>query len=381
MRAEPLKKLSVVLGLCVAATGLWAQQQNVTPHQWIALFAPRGQNYHGDWQWLVNSDGSVSHYTPGHGDETQTASGLADVVALVSTNFHLLALTKDGHVFGIGDNDEGQLGNPQFKKPQSTDPIEVQISDVVSISAESYSSYAVKSDGTVWVWGRAAGDFADERRLSGAAATDKHRTPTQVPGIEHAKMISGRLVLLEDGTVWTWDKRPERTTVGNARVRQIEGIHDAVMVNAWESGGFALLKNGAIMAWGANTKGQLGTGATTSAQLDKQSETPVQVKNIVHAVDVDCTRATCFALEKDGTVKAWGWGAIGGMGSGAPGRNDANPLPKVVPIPKNVAAIHGSTSGGQALLTDGTVMAWGADSVATGVYHQSWKPVKETIRK
>jgi alpha-tubulin suppressor-like RCC1 family protein len=147
------------------------------------------------------------------------------------------------------------------------------------------------------------------------------------------------------------------------------------------SGGFAVLKNGAIMAWGANTKGQLGIGATKTADLDQSSDTPVQVKNIAHAVDIDCSRATCFSLEKDGTVKAWGWGAIGGMGSGVPGRNDSNAIPKVVPLPNNVVAIHGYTSSGQALLSDGTVMAWGSDSVATGVYHQSWKPVKETVRK
>ncbi len=187
-------------------------------------------------------------------------------------------------------------------------------------------------------------------------------------------------MLKSDGTVWTWKPRPPRTDKPEGALIQIEGIRDAVMVSDRESGGSALLRNGTIMTWGKNTKGELGNGETRSSELDKEVAAPVTVKNVAGAVDLDC-RHTCFAVLRDGSVKAWGWGAIGGMGSGRPGGSDINSTPKLVPLPKNAISVKGGPSSGFALMQDGTIWGWGADVSAAGKpYFQSWTPLKVGTR-
>jgi alpha-tubulin suppressor-like RCC1 family protein len=79
---------------------------------------------------------------------------------------------------------------------------------------------------------------------------------------------------------------------------------------------------------------------------------------------------------KDGTVKVWGWGAVGGMGSGRPGTSDINSVPLKVPHVANAVALKAGNGYGAALLKDGTIMGWGANMVKEGLYHQTWTPVK-----
>lgn len=374
--------LRAAMTVAVTTTCLAQHPANLTPHQWIADYNKPGDNYSGHLHWVVNSDGSVSRFLPG--GALEPVPGLAHVIALDSTNFHMLALKDDGTVWGWGDASDGQLGDPHFNKPHSEEPIQASISGVVAISTFGNSSIALKRDGTVWVWGGARNDFPHTpyKRPPGPyhpflEAAD----PLQVPSISDVKAISGRLMLKSDGTVWTWKPRPPRTDRPEGALIQIEGIRDAVMVSDREFGGSALLRNGTIMTWGKNTKGELGNGETRSSELEKMVDTPVMVKNVADAVDLDCRR-TCFAVLRDGSVKAWGWGAIGGMGSGRPGGSDINSTPKLVPIPKNAVSVKGGPSSGFALMQDGTIWGWGADvSTAGKPYHQSWTPLKVGTRQ
>lgn len=375
--------VEAVVALTVTAVNCLAQQTNshLTPHQWIADYNKRGDNYNGDLHWVVNSDGTVSRFLPG--GSMEPAPGLTHIVALDSQNFFMLALKDDGTVCGWGDASDGQLGDPHFNKPHTEEPVQANISEVVAISTFGNSSIALKKDGTVWVWGSARNDFPHARYKRPPGPYHPYvesAEPLQIPGITEVKAISGRLMLKSNGTVWTWKARPPRTDRPEGALIQIEGISDAVIVSDRDDGGSALLSNGTIMAWGKNTKGELGNGETRSSELEKVVDTPALVKNIAGAVDLDCRR-TCFAVLRDGSVKAWGWGAIGGMGSGRPGGSDVNSTPKLVPIPKDAISVKGGASAGFALTKDGTIWGWGSGVSATGKpYHQSWTPLKVATR-
>ncbi len=123
---------------------------------------------------------------------------LRDVIAVSGMpERHVIALKKDGTVWGWGANDLGQLGNGTFKG--SDVPTKVKnLTDVIAISASADFNLAVMQDGTIWFWGF-AGRQGDT--LIGL------NTPVQIHGLGNVVLIyagANCLAMKEDGTYWTF---------------------------------------------------------------------------------------------------------------------------------------------------------------------------------
>ncbi|MCX6141425.1 MAG: T9SS type A sorting domain-containing protein, partial [Candidatus Kapabacteria bacterium] len=78
-------------------------------------------------------------------------------IALAGGTMHTIALLRDGTVWSWGDNTYGQLGNPFLGVPYATSTITpvkaIGLNDVVEIAAAGTSSYAITRDGTLYGWG------------------------------------------------------------------------------------------------------------------------------------------------------------------------------------------------------------------------------------
>ncbi|MBV1855758.1 RCC1 domain-containing protein [Catellatospora tritici] len=111
-------------------------------------------------------------------------------------------------------------------------------------------------------------------------------------------------------------------------------------------------------SWGANSVGQLGIGI--ASQLDRPTPVTVHIPDGVRAVDGGLGHG--LALLTNGTVKSWGLNAEGELGQGF--TSAADPFGNV-PEPGSVAGLSGvkAIAAGYrhslALLTNGTVVAWG----------------------
>jgi hypothetical protein len=140
-------------------------------------------------------------------------------------------------------------------------------------------------------------------------------------------------------------------------------LDDVVTVAAGEQFSLALLEDGTVRSWGNNLHGKLGDGTMTTRN------TPVPVKG-VGAVgmlgDVISVRAGedhSLALLESGEVRAWGSNGRGQLGDGTTTR-------RLTPVPvafEDGLSLTGATSvaagwsHSAALLTDGSVLAWGAN--------------------
>lgn len=206
-------------------------------------------------------------------------SGITGAIAVDAGDGHSLALLSDGTVRAWGDNRAGQLGMDPAATPTSYTPIRVSgLSDVVAVAAGFAHSIALRSDGTVWAWG---GNDSGALGLD-PTVVSMSWTPVCVSGLTGVVAVAANgengLALRSDGTVWVWGWNgggqlgvaPGAPAYSPTPLR-ISGLSDVAAIAAGAGEGYALRSDGTVWAWGLNNVGQLGNGKTTD------SWKPVQV--------------------------------------------------------------------------------------------------------
>jgi alpha-tubulin suppressor-like RCC1 family protein len=312
------------------------------------------------------------------------ASIFTDAVAVRGGGYHGVVLRSDKSVWAWGLNNYGQLGDGTYG--QRSTPVQVvgpggsgYLSDITQASAGLNHSLALKSDGTVWTWGRNA-----EGQL-GNGTTIESTTPVQVVGPGGAGYLTGivavfagylqNAALKDDGTLWTWgngfygqlgngstaDSSVPVQVLGPGGVGFLTGVK-AVSDGSGNSHIVAVLNDGTVWSWGCNDNGQLGNGTNNNSSV------PIQVLgvggsgNLTGASSVNCGARQSFAVMNDGTVTAWGWNADGELGDGTV-NNSLVPVQVLGPggsgFLDRVVEIRGGYSHTIARRDDGTAWAWG----------------------
>jgi hypothetical protein len=162
------------------------------------------------------------------------------------------------------------------------------------------------------------------------------------------------LALLQNGTVMAWGQYPGNGTNSSNVPVPVTGLSGVAAIAAGGGGydySLALLENGKVMAWGNGTSGQLGNGGTESSQV------PVEVTGLSAPVAaIAAGEAHSLALLSSGTVMAWGVNGLGQLGNGTETKSN---VPVAVSGLTEVTAISAGGYHSLALLSNGTVKAWG----------------------
>jgi alpha-tubulin suppressor-like RCC1 family protein len=221
------------------------------------------------WAWGKNENGSLGDGSNEMRYVPVLLQGFPiNIVAIVSSCAHTLALDDQGKVWAWGCNRNGQLGNGLTS--DSYTPVQVPIDQVIAIDCGSSSSYALKEDGTVWAWG-----YNEICNLGIGNNTDME-LPVQVSGLTDVVSISigyNPMALKRDGTVWAWGLGTavfgKNTNYGYLKydVPEKVNIDDAIAIS---SGSSYIVKkrDGSIWAWGRNERGQLGIGLFDRGEED-----------------------------------------------------------------------------------------------------------------
>jgi alpha-tubulin suppressor-like RCC1 family protein len=247
------------------------------------------------------------------------------VIAIAAGSSHSLALTSDGQVFGWGSNTSGQLGRSDTSANFET-PIHLSqlgaLADkqIVAIAAGAHHSLALTADGLLYAWG------SDDLGQLGNGFYGSSTTPYPV---EQSGALSGKrivalaagythnLVLDADGNVYTWGSNIDGE-LGNAGYSSEEspvlvdlsaaaGGRSTTVVALAAGAGFslALAQDGALYAWGNNSRQQLGLDSYTPTY-----RTPVAVSQDTLGSDtiVALAASAAHTLARTDSGALYGWG-------------------------------------------------------------------------
>jgi alpha-tubulin suppressor-like RCC1 family protein len=235
-------------------------------------------------------------------------------------------LSSDGRIYGWGRDEFGQVGfgsgisnwlTPRIIQKKGNDWIKIGVGDNHSL--------AIKSDGSLWAWGR--NDFGQ----LGLGQVDRTEIMRPVPA--------------QVGKDTNWS-----------------AVAGGILFS------IALKKDGTLWGWGGNWVGQLGGGGTNLVPLmddyarasQAKVSKPTRIGEDSNWAKISVGGEHVIALKQDGTLWGWGRNDFGQLGDGTTNHRSA-PVPIGTNAEWKVIAAGGGFSGGHsaAIKTDGSLWVWG----------------------
>jgi alpha-tubulin suppressor-like RCC1 family protein len=255
------------------------------------------------WCWGHNDNGQLGNGTTTHSTRAVQVTGLTNVTLFDAGRLHTCAVASNNGTAGLwcwgrGGNGAphsatqttGRLGNGS--SADSSVPVKVDLSQaaaagqtIKSLSVGGYHTCIVMSDSKVWCWGR------NTNGELGNTTT----TPSTVP------------VLVSLGGITI----PANVTVDEVKTSDGRRKEDSTCIR---------LSDGTTYCWGANARGELGDG-TTSTTARTAPTTAVDTSVLGGAKFVQLASAMWAKCARTDTGDVWCWGR---NKNGIVGINDGN---------------------------------------------------------
>ena len=187
------------------------------------------------------------------------------------------------------------------------------------------------------------------------------------------------IALLEDGSVWTWGRNADGQLGDGTFVDRLQPVSvqelpgRATRVSAGGAFSMVLLEDGSVWSWGANDFRQLGAEDVLDARERVATPAPLACRDfrcdpLPRFVEISAGTEHALALTDAGVVWAWGRFAFGALGRETNDRESGIPFP--VGFPNDLSgivdfvAISAGDGYSLALEDDGRVWGWGDNRLA-----------------
>ena len=314
------------------------------------------------WSWGLNSYGELglSQFV------NQTISSPTQVGTLntwtneISNGLNVSHMIKnDGTLWGMGNHLDGMLG--WGSSSMELLPIYNNGQSVVSASANDIFTIYLKNNGTLWSFGR-----NELYGMLGVNDTTSRSSPVQIgTRADWSKISTGgshTMAIRTDGTLWTWGRNNFGQLGRNNLINSLSPIQVGTLTNWSNSTGgqqwsLATKTNGTLWSWGRNLGGALGTNNLTNYS------SPVQVGTLtdwsVVKTSMDLSTYNSAAIKTDGTLWTWGTNTFGALGNNST-TTTSSPI-QVGTL--NTWSRIDAANHILAIKTDGTLWAWGNNGI------------------
>jgi len=256
------------------------------------------------WSWGFGYFGQLGHNnTTNYSSPTQVGSGTDWNGAKYTYRAGRIlgtAIKTDGTLWVWGANSKGSLGQNEGANAHKSSPTQIPGTTWSKIVPSQDVSYGIKTDGTLWTWGS-----NDDGKLGQNQPQNTHKSsPTQVPGTTWSNVDGGRywtMATKTDGTLWIWGEN------GNGEL----GLNDAPqrsspvqipgttwnLISAGDHRSMATKTDGTLWVWGDNNYGTLGLNQASPVKISS----PTQIPGTEWTGDMGSTEAEAFVIMEDNT--------------------------------------------------------------------------------
>ncbi len=321
------------------------------------------------------------------------AAGHIDVSAASDLSGHTCAVISGlgARCWGFGGHGRLGLGNEitigDDETPGSVGPVDIGAGrTLTAIAVGAFHTCALLNDGSVRCWG-----FGGDGRLGYAnvATIGDDETPGSIGPVDlgagrTAKAITAgsghTCALLDEGSVRCWgfggdgrlgygNPNPigDNETPGSAGPVDLGAGRTAQAISAGDTHTCAILDDGTVRCWGFAAIGQLGyaNNVTIGENETPGSVGPVDLGAGRTAKAISAGSGHTCALLDDGTVRCWGFGGNGRLGyANVATIGDSERPGSVGPVDlgegRTAVAISAGAAYTCAVLDDGSVRCWGS---------------------
>jgi alpha-tubulin suppressor-like RCC1 family protein len=317
------------------------------------------------WTWGRNTNGQLGNNTSSNRSTPLTTfAGGTDWKQVSGGGYHTVAIKTDGTLWTWGRNTSGQLGDNTIINRSTPVTTFAGGTDWKQVSGAGYFTAAIKTDGTLWTWGRNTnGQLGDNTIIN-------RSTPvTTFAGGTDWKQVAGgsahTVAIKTDGTLWTWGNNGSGNLGDNTIINRSTPVTTFAGGTNWKqvSGGgdftAAIKTDGTLWTWGRGIEGQLGDNTIINRS------TPVTtITGGTNWKQVAGGSAHTVAIKTDGTLWTWGNNGSGRLG-------DNTIINRSTPVTTfsggtNWKQVAGGVLGTHvaAIKTDGTLWTWGDNTGA-----------------
>jgi alpha-tubulin suppressor-like RCC1 family protein len=188
------------------------------------------------WSWGVGDSGELGNNQNGanlwFSSPIQTISGGNNWATVSAGNQNCAAIKTDGTLWLWGLNNQGQLGDNTVTSKSSPVQTITGGTNWSKVSAGGYTPLAIKTDGTLWSWGyNDFGSIGDNTAI-------KKSSPVQTitGGTNWSQVAAGQYfaaAIKTDGTLWMWGRNNAGQLGDNTTIGKLSPVQTVIGGTNW----------------------------------------------------------------------------------------------------------------------------------------------------